>query len=540
MTDGAREPLDTPDTQGRSRLRTIGLISGRSIISLLSVVVLALTAYGWQMIGTAQSNLATTNVFDDKEPGAEPLDGAIDILLVGMDSRTDAQGNPLPQEVLDMLHAGEDEDTKQTDTMILVHIPQDGTSATAISFPRDSWVELAGGYGNNRLNTAFRFAYNDTLNTLRAQGETDTKAMEAQAEAEGRKNLIATIEQLVGRPGMIDRYAEVNLASFYEITKVVGGIEVCLKEPAKEAKSGIDLPAGRQTIEGVQALAFVRQRTGLPRSDLDRINRQQAFLSGLARKMLSGDILLNPSRLSEVISAVQKSVIVSEDWDLLEFANQMRSLSGGQIEFHTVPVVQDMMIGGASVLQVDPQQIGEFVDELIPEEREGDPRMDTVPETVPGAENYTVHIYDATAGASLGEDTRALLSSQGFGGESYARAEQQNSTAIYHAPGEQAGADALRTALGADLAAEADPQLAPGTLSLHLGEDFTLPAMPRDIEELGGMQPLSGGAGLKAQQQPGPGEGAGEAGTTESDEESAGSEEAEDGPITAGGVPCVY
>src|SRR5690606_41553760 len=154
------------------------------------------------------------------------------------------------------------------------------------------------------------------------------------------------------------------------------GIEVCLKQPAKEAKSGINLPAGRQTIEGVQALAFVRQRTGLPRGDLDRINRQQAFLSGLARKMLSKEILLNPSRLSEVISAVQKSVVVSKDWDLLEFAHQMRNLSGGQIEFHTVPVVQDMYVNGASVLEVDPAQIRAFIDELVPRETEGDPRSE--------------------------------------------------------------------------------------------------------------------------------------------------------------------
>ncbi len=538
MTDGAREPLDTPVIRSKSRLRTIGLIGGRTLVSLLSVVVLALTAYGWQMIGTAQSNLATTDVFDDQEPGAKPLDGSVDILLVGIDSRTDAQGNPLPQEVLDMLHAGKDEGTKQTDTMILVHIPQDGTSATAISFPRDSWVELAGGYGTNRLNTAFRFAYNHTRNTLLAQGETDTEAIEKQAEAEGRKNLIATIEQLIGRPGMIDRYAEVNLASFYEITKAIGGIEVCLKQPAKEAKSGINLPAGRQTIEGVQALAFVRQRTGLPRGDLDRINRQQAFLSGLARKMLSKEILLNPSRLSEVISAVQKSVVVSKDWDLLEFAHQMRNLSGGQIEFHTVPVVQDMYVNGASVLEVDPAQIRAFIDELVPRETEGDPRMDSVPQTVPGAEAYTVHIYNATADPSLGEATRTLLASQGFGGESYAQSDPQNSTVIYHAPGEQAGVDALRTALGVDFAAQADPQLAPGTLNLYLGGDFTLPPTTQGAERLTGVQPLrTGSVGYRAQQQSDTGQSAPESGEPGTDE---GSEDAEDGPITAGGVPCIY
>ncbi|TLW89625.1 LytR family transcriptional regulator [Saccharomonospora piscinae] len=524
MTDG--EPAVRPGTKPvhrRSRLGTAGVVSGRTVVSLLSVAVLVLTGYGWQMLGSAQSNLATTDVFEDTEPGAEPLDGAVDILLVGMDSRKDAQGNPLPREVLDELHAGDDEDNLQTDTMILVHIPQDGTSATAISFPRDSWVELAGGYGNSRLNAAYRYAYNDTVNTLAAQGETDLDVRDDQGKVAGRKNLIATIEQLVGRPGMIDRYAEVNLASFYEITKAVNGVDVCLREPVKEIKSGIDLPAGPQTIEGVDALSFVRQRIGLQGGDLGRINRQQAFLSGLARKMLSSEILLNPGRLSEVIGAVQKSVVLSEDWDLLTFADQMRGLSGGQIEFHTMPIVGDATIGGADVLQVDPAQVGEFVNELIPQRSEGDPRLDSVPATVPGAASYAVDIYDATGDTGVGESARSLLAGQGFGGESYATLDQRSSTVIRHATGEEAGVEALRTALGADYAAEVDPTLPGGTVALYLGADFALPAAPASGQD---SSRASGGSAPAATKQDT---------TSAPDDENDGEQ-----PITAGGVPCVY
>ncbi|UQS22619.1 LCP family protein [Amycolatopsis thermalba] len=374
MTDGLTTRLEAADEvtwparpipsprRRRHRIAVIVRRGGKLVVALVSVAVLTITWYGWQFIGDPNSGLSTTQVFDE-ELHAVPLDGAIDILLVGMDSRTDAQGNPLPREVLDMLHAGESDGEKQTDTMILVHIPQDGRRAVAISFPRDSWVELAGGFGKHKLNGAFVYAYNDKFKELQQQG-VDLETADEQAKVTGRKNLIATLETFIGKPGMIDRYAEVNLASFYEVTRALGGVEVCLKAPVRERKSGVDLPAGRQTVEGVQALAFVRQRYDLPGGDLDRIARQQAFLSGLARKMLSRDVLANPGKLSDVITAVKKSVVLSDNWDLPEFAAQMRGLNGGNIEFRTIPVIGNATIGGADVVRVDPQAVHAFVDQL--------------------------------------------------------------------------------------------------------------------------------------------------------------------------------
>ena len=122
--------------------------------------------------------------------------------------------------------------------------------------------------------------------------------------------LIETVEGLTGLS--IDRYVQVDFDGFQTIVNRLDGVEVCLAEPAKEKDSGIDLPAGRQTIKGDQALAFVRQRKGLPNGDIDRIRRQQQFIGGIVRKVLSAGTLANPLRLNGVIDAATESLKVDD------------------------------------------------------------------------------------------------------------------------------------------------------------------------------------------------------------------------------------
>ncbi|MET8853953.1 LCP family protein [Amycolatopsis sp. NPDC004625] len=442
---------------------------GKAVVSLLSVAVLALTWYGWNYIGDPNTGLTTTNVFADTEAHAKPLDGAIDILLVGQDSRTDAQGNPLPREVLDMLHAGVSDGELNTDTMILVHIPQNGQHAIAVSFPRDSWVELAGGYGKHKLNSAFVYAYTDTYKTLQRQGVTDLKQADAQAKVAGRKNLIATLEKFIGKPGMIDRYAEVNLASFYEITKSIGGVEVCLKGPVKEVKSGVDLPGGRQTIEGVQALAFVRQRYGLPNYDLDRIARQQAFLSGLARKVISTDVLTSPAKIADLVTAVKKSVVVSQGWDLTEFAAQMRGLTGGNIEFHTIPTLGNATIGGADVLRVDPAAVAAEVTRLMSDG--GTPAAPTSAQ-VPGANAVTIELFDGSGSPALAGQTHTMLQGKGFTLGADQRLSTRTTTVVRYNPADDTALGLVKQALGTTVQAEPDRDVPAGHVRVLLGKDF--------------------------------------------------------------------
>ncbi|HET9116857.1 MAG TPA: LCP family protein, partial [Pseudonocardiaceae bacterium] len=146
------------------RRRHYGLQLGKLALAMVSALVFILTGYGWNSFQDLHQGLSTTNVI-----GAAAPDKATDILLVGLDSRTDAHDNPLPRQVLAQLRAGDNEG-ELTDTMILVRIPNDGRHAVAISLPRDLYVDLPEGYGKHKLNSAFTRAKSATAERLVAQG----------------------------------------------------------------------------------------------------------------------------------------------------------------------------------------------------------------------------------------------------------------------------------------------------------------------------------------------------------------------------------
>ena len=296
-------------------------------------------------------------------------DGAIDILLVGLDSRTDAHGNPLSAEELATLRAG-DEEATNTDTIILVRIPNNGKSATAISIPRDSYVP-APGLGKTKINGV----YGQTREAKRAslvQAGASAAEAEAQGTEAGREALIKTVADLTGVT--VDHYAEIGLLGFALITDALGGVEVCLKEPVFEPLSGADFPAGRQKLNGPQALSFVRQRHELPRGDLDRVVRQQVVMASLAHRVISGKTLSSPTTLSRLEQAVQRSMVISSGWDVMDFVQQLQKLAGGKVAFATIPVLDGSGWsddGMQSVVRVDPHQVQDWVAGLLNDQAQG-------------------------------------------------------------------------------------------------------------------------------------------------------------------------
>ncbi|GAA3436030.1 LCP family protein [Kutzneria kofuensis] len=328
------------------------MITGRAVVALASVAVIGLSGYGWSLLNQAQTHLTTDDVIQHHTPPAavdtiQHRDGQdTNFLLVGIDSRTDVHGNPLPPDVLASLHAGPDDGYLNTDTLIVVHVPGDGGKASAISIPRDSYVDIAGGYGKHKINSAYSIGMNNHNGS----------------QTEGRKTLIQTVENFTGVT--IDHYAEINLYGFDLISQALGGVPVCLNHAVNDSQySGAVFPAGQQTLSGVQALQFVRQRHGLDNGDIDRERRQQSFLASAVHQLLSVGTLTSPSKLNAIIDAVQNSIVLDQGWDLLQFAQQVQGISGGNITFDTIPIVNITYWTPADgdAVQVDPVQVKEFV-----------------------------------------------------------------------------------------------------------------------------------------------------------------------------------
>ncbi|TDV53632.1 LCP family protein [Actinophytocola oryzae] len=342
---------------------------GRAFVTLLSVAVVAAVGFGWYTYRTAADNVVRDDVIPaapEQAPSARDLPRTSQtILLVGLDSRTDNQGNPLPREVLDALNAGDATGVQNTDTMMVVHIPADPEKkAFAVSLPRDSYVDIAGGFGEHKLNSAYVRGKNEEASRLQGSG-LDAAAIDRESSTAGRKNLIATVQNLTGLT--IDHYAEINLYGFSELTKAVGGVPVCLNEPVHDTYSGANFPAGEQVLQGVDALRFVRQRHGLPNGDLDRVRRQQAFMAGLTNQLFSSGTLTSPSRISSLVDALTKSVVLDQNWDLMSFATQVATLTGDDIQFSTIPTgtINLSTPYDGSAVEVDPDQVRAYFQGLL-------------------------------------------------------------------------------------------------------------------------------------------------------------------------------
>ena len=365
---------------GTSAGRRVRVLA-RALVVVVSVAVLAVTAFAWAQVRLLDRSTAAAAVIGSgpSAPTAEQ-----NILLLGVDSRTDPQGNPLPPALLDALHAGDTSDGGDTaDSIIVVHVPAGGGRATAISVPRDSFVRLADGYGTHKINSAYSRAVAFTTDSLTSgdsasgaptspfapqagpSASPDDPAVRRAALAAGARETVDTVQALTGL--RITHFASVNLAGFADVSQAIGGVPVCLRAPVDDPYSGLVLPGGPQLVSGTQALAFVRQRHGLPGGDLDRITRQQVFLASAANRLLSAGTLANPFALDRLTGVLARSVTLDSGWDVLSFATQMQGLSAGSVTFRTIPTGTDELSTpeDGQAVQVDPDQIRSFVSDAI-------------------------------------------------------------------------------------------------------------------------------------------------------------------------------
>jgi LCP family protein required for cell wall assembly len=355
--------LTTAD-QGRGR-RT-GLVIGRTLIALVSACALVAVGIAWFTVDRFKANTNTTPALAAVASAPNqppPDDGATDILLVGDDSRTDAQGNPLPASVLKNLLRTTFDAGLNTDTIMLLRLPHNGGPAYAVSIPRDTYVDIPG-YQTDKINAAYGVTMTRTEQQLSASGQHDQATLTRQSAVAGQQALIETVQGLTG--AHVDHYVEVNLYGFYLLSKAIGGVQVCLRHATSDPDSGANFRAGVQSVSGPEALSFVRQRKNLPNGDIDRIVRQQVFLASAARKVLSAGTLTSPTALAGLLDTMKKSLVTDPGLDFTSLVQQLQGVATGAMAFVTIPVVNSNAVSprGQSIVQVDVAKVHRFMTAL--------------------------------------------------------------------------------------------------------------------------------------------------------------------------------
>jgi LCP family protein required for cell wall assembly len=317
----------------------------------------------------------------------------------------------------------------------------------------------------------------DTMKKLVEGQGVDPAEAEPKAVEAGRNALIKTVADLTGVT--VDHYAEIGLLGFSLITDALGGVEVCLKDAVYEPLSGADFPAGWQRLDGPQALSFVRQRHDLPRGDLDRVVRQQVVMASLAHQVISGKTLSSPATMNRLQEAIQRSVVISSGWDVMDFLKQLQKLAGGNVAFATIPVLAEdgwSDDGTQSVVTVDPDQVKEWVAGLLQDQAEGNTAV-----VAYSPEQTTVEVANDSDINGLAGAVADRLSPKGFTMGAIGNNEKGTvpESQVQVARADDQGAELVARELGG-LPVVTDSSLPPGTVRVVLTEDYEGPGSGLD------------------------------------------------------------
>jgi LCP family protein required for cell wall assembly len=253
----------------------------------------------------------------DRPP--KPVEGAINMLLVGSDSRD-------PDAPLDKASEW------RADTVILMHIPSSHDKAYLISIPRDLYVpvpESAGadcGTRRAKINAAFAWG--------------------------GLPLAVRTVECFTDV--RMDNVIAIDFAGFKEVTDALGGVDMTIERNITSIhKPYRKFKKGKNHLTGAEALDYVRQRKQFPDGDFARVRHQQEFLRALMDKATSSGTLTNPAKLNAFLKAATKALTVDEGLSLVDMAIQFRNLRGDNLTFLTSPHQGSQNIDGESVVVSD-------------------------------------------------------------------------------------------------------------------------------------------------------------------------------------------
>ncbi|MFJ4656655.1 LCP family protein [Nocardia sp. NPDC088792] len=404
-------PLTKPMLNRRKRNRRIQL-AGRSALVVFAVVALLITGGGWSYLRAKDSNFQQVSALDDNSTDVVDADGQNgdeNFLLVGTDTRAGVNGS---------LGAGTTDDAEgaRSDTVMLVNIPASRARVVAVSFPRDLDVSrpVCEGWDNEKAaytGANYPAAIGDKLNATYALG--------------GPKCLTKVITKLSGLK--INHFIGIDFAGFESMVNVVGGVEVCSSKPLVDEILGTVLTdPGKQVVDGGTALNYVRARHvyGEERSDYDRINRQQRFLSSLLRGALSNKVLLDPGKLNGFIDAFAQHSFMDNvnTKDLLTLGRSLQKMQAGNITFLTTPTAGTTSYGNEIPRESDIKAIFRAVidDQPLPGETQTATTATTeTPTEQPkpvavDPSTVSVQVSNGSGQAGVAATTATKLSNQGF------------------------------------------------------------------------------------------------------------------------------
>jgi LCP family protein required for cell wall assembly len=382
----------------------------------------------------------------DGRPAGAPA-GTENFLLVGSDSRAGTGSEYQSSGAV----TGE-----RSDTTMLAHLDANGTT-TLVSFPRDTVVNIPG-HGRDKLNAAISIG--------------------------GPQLLIQTLEKLTDI--RIDHFVSIDLAGFKAMTDAIGGVTVCVAPlPGGSTSNLHDVYSrwsghvGANTLDGEQALSFVRQRYGLPGGDFDRIRRQQQFISAVFHKASSTGVLTSPTRLDALLNAAASALTVDEGTsvdDLRKLATRMRGMDPASISFETIPVHPPTAADSAelpsslrraSVQIYDPTTLEKFLAPIRGHSDTATPAVTPLPPS-----QVRVAVANGTHTSGLATRAASELRRAGFAVTGITTSDSRGVTQseIHYNAGLVAAAEALAAAVpDADLVEDhaADP-----VLTLVLGSSF--------------------------------------------------------------------
>jgi LCP family protein required for cell wall assembly len=468
-----------------------------AVSCVLAVVLLAVSGYAYHVVGQVNSLAGGIRI-----SSGGSTTGAMNILVMGLESRTDFQGRTIDHHLQVVLHSGST-GGQATNTLILLHIFAGGQRAVGFSIPRDDWVTYPHTYDGQtqgKIDQAYGFAYAQSLSeTVNSGKSSDERYLEANKA--GQKATVDTVEAVTGQ--QIDHFAEVNLMGYYYLAQAFGGVTVCVKpwtaggdQNLSDANSGWDAVAdGYDKAKGgnqylhlspAQSLAYVRDRDSLPNGDLDRTHRQQAVLDHIIWKMENGGLLSDIGRLTALLGSAKGYLITDADWNLLDFSTNMKALSGKNLQFYTAPITGYPTIDGQKANSIDIPTIQAAIKEKFtapaPDAKPsasasatGKAAAKTTP--VPPASTVTVDVYNGGTARGLATGISQALVAKGYKAGAVTNASAQTKAA---APGTQvfygAGTSANATKIAGYFGATATPltSLPAGHVEVLIGTGATV------------------------------------------------------------------